>query len=486
MVQTRAATDRALWAQRQSRLFRLPQELRDQIYYHVFSTTELVFDGRPSADRRLGKKRRAAGRMKSHVEKENISRLGLLRVCRRIRDENAERWIGQVWFSFYNLRDLQRVMTAVPPEKLSKIRFMRVLCPSTETYGNLFHCTLDTVFATLPGLRLDKLVVHGLNYHRMLNDLMQAHPADGDILEHMIARGDGWKELHYICSNSLAPACGDPKYSPWFPERGPPPQPHDWAGLLRQRDGADSHASVTIYRLDMKGERVVIPAGLAPTTQLAKSGKQSVYTGSQRRTSWLDWGWDNVFDFNRLQASDRYDWVDSSTQWCPFEGDFYRDESVEFDYTPSAQSFLRRVDEQWKGMRIVVKRGLGADYATKKRSPDIAPGTGPFPPQGWHNQQELFQQNQQRLRTQQELLQQNQQELLQQNQQRLHTQQELLQQRTAELFQQNQQRLQNMRELLQQNQQTLHNQRELLQQIQQRLQELLQQIQQTPRENRLW
>ncbi|KAH8912940.1 hypothetical protein BR93DRAFT_124246 [Coniochaeta sp. PMI_546] len=380
MVQTRAATRAQALAQTraqvQSPFFRLPQELLDQIYYHVFSTTELAFDERPPPPGHAGFKQR------------KFSRLGLLRTCRRARDDIADRWIGYVWFSFYNLWDLLRVMTAVPPDKLSKMRFLRILCPSLSysthrVNTSVYHCTLDAVFGILPGLRLDKLVVHGLSYHRSAQD-----HTDCRILQEMITRGDGWKELHYICPRSLILACHD---YPWWREGSVPPQPEQWHHILRDRDGEDSDASVTIYRSDPKGDALsqqVQPAFKRRRRRAIRGKRRKARAGKQprdpsARINWLDWGWAEDKDFEQPAKGRRYDWVGGSTQWCPFTGDLYRDKSVKFgqecpvgvwpqDYRTSTSLFLRLPTERWKGMHIVVKRGSGADYTAKLGSPAIA------------------------------------------------------------------------------------------------------------------
>lgn len=61
-----------------------------------------------------------------------------------------------------------------------------------------FDCDLDNVLGILPGLRLDKLIVHGLTYYNHVGP-----QTDRAILHEMITNPHGWKELHYICSNSL-------------------------------------------------------------------------------------------------------------------------------------------------------------------------------------------------------------------------------------------------------------------------------------------
>lgn len=89
----------------------------------------------------------------------------------------------------------------------------------------------------LPGLRLDKLTVLGSS----------AGEEAYDTLEGLIKYGNGWKELHFITPNSMM--LGFAKMDrfmvdPYWRK----PQPSAWDEILRQRDGANSGASITIYR----------------------------------------------------------------------------------------------------------------------------------------------------------------------------------------------------------------------------------------------
>lgn len=68
-----------------------------------------------------------------------------------------------------------------------------------------------------------------------------------DTLEGLVKHGNGWRELHFITANSemlgfaKAPTLiGDPYWRK--------PQPSTWNDILLRRDGANSGASVTIYR----------------------------------------------------------------------------------------------------------------------------------------------------------------------------------------------------------------------------------------------
>lgn len=382
MVQTRSQVRAAIaiWPQRQSHFFRLPQELRDMVYYHVFSTTELAFDEQDSRYKKKQAKKRENAR--------NSRQLGLLRTCRRTRDDIADTWIGLVWFSFCKLWDLLRIMTAVPPDKLSKIRHLRILCPRlTYCEGDDnprdFDCALDAVFGILPGLRLDKLVVHSLTYHKHADAYIDCH-----ILHEMITNPHGWKELHYICSNSLVLADSGIWLAPGWPGTAP----EYWETLLRLRDAPDSNASVTVFR-PARGDAVSRVVRSAPTShakcellaeRLAKEANRKFTVPRNRRMNWLDWGWTVKNEKIRTpNDGKRYAWVDTSTNWCPFSGDFYLNESVEFEYrTPDGvqpsvyrgvrEEFLRSPEERWKGMHIVVKRGSGADYTAKARSHEIA------------------------------------------------------------------------------------------------------------------
>jgi hypothetical protein len=257
----------------------------------------------------------------------------------------------------------------MPPRSLSKIRLLRLFNPLLQyVYGRKYNkiacytCSLDSVLGILPGLRLDKLVVHASWYHRF------EPVCEYTILDKLIRHGDGWKELHYIFPDSTYLAWGSGRRGvPDIPRRQGP-QPQQWESVLEARDGVSSRPSVTIHRANPRDD-------VAPTTGSAKG---------PRLANWMDVGGYKRDDQGSYKSKDpRYNWLDKSTQWCLFTGDFYRDDSVPFeqhvpdgvaaaDYGYAEDPFLMDPAEQWKGLHIVVKRGSGVDYTAKPGSPLIA------------------------------------------------------------------------------------------------------------------
>ncbi|KAB5576383.1 hypothetical protein GE09DRAFT_1266147 [Coniochaeta sp. 2T2.1] len=194
------------WVQGQSPLLRLPQELKDIIYDHVFSTTELSFDGRPYTNAHFMSIRTTAVGHQPHY---NASSLALLRTCRRLRHEIGDTWISKVRFSFFSLWNFERVLARVPAPKLSEIRLVHVLEASFDFWSlrvyQVLHSSygvrsvtpitvqpnrwpepdrtlahphphpttpdaspgrpyINTVVGMFPALRLDELVVQGNTY----------------------------------------------------------------------------------------------------------------------------------------------------------------------------------------------------------------------------------------------------------------------------------------------------------------------------------
>jgi hypothetical protein len=215
--------------QTSSMLLQLPRELRDQIYTCLFTSTRLTFG------------ERAISRIEAKTMKPTPNALAILRTCHQINQEARPLWLGQVLFCFENPEDLLDKLSALAPAILSQIRHVRtggrpVMLQPIGDDDDVFY-RLVWVLKLLPGLQLDKLTVLGFS--------------SGEIayytLEGLAKHGTGWRELHFITPNSAMLGFGrrnifmaDP-----FWRR---PQPGTWNDILFQRDGADSGASVTVYR----------------------------------------------------------------------------------------------------------------------------------------------------------------------------------------------------------------------------------------------
>ncbi|RYP09133.1 hypothetical protein DL765_008558 [Monosporascus sp. GIB2] len=219
-----------------SPLFRLPQELRDQVYSYLFARTRISHGERqdPSGDRRLRIRPSPHG-------------LAILRACRRASYEIGDRWLGEVTFNFEDQVTMLDALTALPAEKLSKMRHLRVRGRKLELGfrggSNFRACySLASTLKLLPGLRLDTLTV--------LGDADYRHGYE--TLDELVREGSGWRELRFV-----SPSCALLGYANTMPlftddtqERRfwRKPQPADWQGALDDRDGETSGPSVTVYR----------------------------------------------------------------------------------------------------------------------------------------------------------------------------------------------------------------------------------------------
>ncbi|KAK0610377.1 hypothetical protein B0T17DRAFT_544361 [Bombardia bombarda] len=192
------------YSQLQSPLFRLPLELRFMIYTFLFSSTRLswglidywtagnmnpsiIWDGDPSDD---------DDSIQEHTiklfPKENS--LVLLRVCHRVRFEIGDTWLKQVLFSFTSPEAVLDKLTAIPRAVLSKIRHLRVydrdlelFLPDSASQMQPGHFNIAYALRTLAGLKLDRLTIL----------------SDRDVFwtfctVETVTRFNGWKELHYI------------------------------------------------------------------------------------------------------------------------------------------------------------------------------------------------------------------------------------------------------------------------------------------------
>jgi hypothetical protein len=207
----------------------IPRELRDKIYFCLFASTRITFG------------KRNTSRITTKTMKPAPNALAILRTCRQVNQEAGPLWLGHVLFNFENPEDLLDKLSILPSITLSQIRHVRtggrplMLQPSGEDDDVYYR--LVSALKLLPGLRLDKLTVLG--------------PSGGgiayDTLEELVKYGNGWRELHFITPNSTM--LGFAKMDifvadPYWRK----PQPSTWDEIVRQRDGANSGASVIVYR----------------------------------------------------------------------------------------------------------------------------------------------------------------------------------------------------------------------------------------------
>ncbi|KAI0813627.1 hypothetical protein GGR55DRAFT_702690 [Xylaria sp. FL0064] len=161
--------------QSSSIFFRLPTELRFEVYKSLFSATRLTFGEwiRPKANS-----------------------LALLRTCRRIEAEIDDMWIQHVLFNFCSHKSIYDKLVCLPIHIISKIRHVRVVdqLHPYVTQPVQANC-LAIVLQQIPGLKLDRLTVLGSEDH---NKGQGRRIVTCSSLDHLIYLCRGWKELHYI------------------------------------------------------------------------------------------------------------------------------------------------------------------------------------------------------------------------------------------------------------------------------------------------
>jgi hypothetical protein len=222
--QTANQQDDAINPQLQSRLLRLPRELRDEIYRYVFASTRISSGERHVKDR-----------LRNTIIKSSPTALAILRTCRLIGLEAGYLWLSHVTFSFERPEDLLDKISGIPTHTLSQIRHIRVGGGWLELQSLEDDC--DTLYSLamalklLPALNLDTLTVIG----------HQNGPDAYSTVDGLIQEGNGWKELRFIAPNSNM-------LDFWMWGDYHKPQPGAWNSILEARDGAESGASVTVYR----------------------------------------------------------------------------------------------------------------------------------------------------------------------------------------------------------------------------------------------
>ncbi|KAJ0414386.1 hypothetical protein BJY00DRAFT_318871 [Aspergillus carlsbadensis] len=213
-------------------LLLLPAELRLQVYLHLFSATRLAYGERVMT--RISPKYK---RMKPAPNS-----LAILRSCLLINREIESSWISQVLFTFERVHDLLEKLSSVPRAVVERIRHIRVDAnPLTSVrplnYRNSVFVKLAWALKLIPGLCLDTLTIIG-------DDRPELTYA---ALDELVRFGDEWRELYYVTVDSKMLGF---RRVQMFDQTiyGRQPQPSTWARVVAGRDGADSGASVTMYR----------------------------------------------------------------------------------------------------------------------------------------------------------------------------------------------------------------------------------------------
>ena len=301
--------------QTRSLLFqRLPQELRDYIYMLLFSNTRI-----------MNNNARWYWSSKGTVRPVPNS-LALLVVCRRARFEIGKSWLHYVLFWYGCGEEMLERLSGLPVDILSQIRHIRVTGTQIQAQGfpGPFPAyPLVSTLKLLPGLRLDQLTVLDFTLNGK----------EYEILSSLIAEGNGWKTLRYVCRSSemlgfsfRASNLSDPKCRYWRK-----PEPMHWQTIIERRDGTASNPSVTIYR--SKARRGRWYPNLSPYSPIMNELR--------------------IFDPSKRDKFEQKPW----------EGPYWGQDMV-----PSDPELMTE-REGSKDMLIIVKRGAGADYEERKDSP---------------------------------------------------------------------------------------------------------------------
>lgn len=214
----------------------LPGEMRVEIFSWVFSSTRITF-GEVSIGGRSA--------INPTINKSKPHALALLYTCRQIYSETRSLWKEWVLFNFQTPEAMLDILYPLPENILSRIRHVRTsgrpilltLLEDDEYYR------IVTATKLLPALRLNTFTVLAGSANQYAGGTPEFRY---DSIDELIKYGNGWKELRYIAPNSTM--LGFAALSAWGRDYIRKPQPRDWNEIIHKRDGADSGASVTIYR----------------------------------------------------------------------------------------------------------------------------------------------------------------------------------------------------------------------------------------------
>lgn len=214
----------------------LPRELRDEVYSWVFSSTRITF----------GESKKELSGRESTIKKSRPNSLALLYTCQKIHQEARGGWIGCVLFNFETSCAMLDTLSELPSSIISQLRHVRIsgkpLMLSFDDDDAFYR--IASVLKLLPDLRLDTLTVLAGCASRI--GLGGSPELGYDIIDGLVKHGNGWKNLYFITPDSSMLGC--PKSTLWSHTFVRQPQPGDWNEAICARDGANSGASVTIYR----------------------------------------------------------------------------------------------------------------------------------------------------------------------------------------------------------------------------------------------
>ncbi|KAI1744519.1 hypothetical protein F4680DRAFT_226956 [Xylaria scruposa] len=223
-------------AQQNSRLFQIPQELRDMIYTQLFIDTRLCH----------GILRDTDTPTVQIVPASNA--LSIQRSCRRARAEIGDSWLGQILFHFMDPGTMLTKLGTLPIPTLSKVRHVRIADIMYSCSDGKHYYYPVQYLKLLPGLRLDTLTIFGCHNTELRDDSEFAYIR----LDMLMECSQGWKELRFISKTSALLGFVSRFYIAHQQPRCP--QPADWIYLMNNRDGTASQPSVSIYRSTLAGQ----------------------------------------------------------------------------------------------------------------------------------------------------------------------------------------------------------------------------------------
>ncbi|KAK8039461.1 hypothetical protein PG993_007872 [Apiospora rasikravindrae] len=204
-------------------LFKLPQEIRDQIYAEVFAATQ------------------------HHA-------LALLACCSRIRNEIGHSWLNHILLCFKKPAImLERLLNV--PAPLSSVHYVRVygfegmMLAKRSTRDPSAYAHVHDFLRALPGLVLKELEVVAAGSGSDVGEYQD--------VELLLSRSSGWKKLtvHFPHSGLLgdahcSPAMENEHYEYRYGLQGHVrrPLPRAFREVLLKRDGADSGSTVDIFQ----------------------------------------------------------------------------------------------------------------------------------------------------------------------------------------------------------------------------------------------
>lgn len=224
------------------RFFHLPLELRQHVYRSYLSSLTQVFPDLPAP--------------------------AIFLSSRQLHDEAKPHYWQNTHFDFPSTKRLLDFLTSIDNTTLTQLRHISVhgypfpvfLDPSKQ--ASWITYPFETILPLFPGLQLSTFRFWDPFHGEGVDEDGWGHDATYITVEHFI-KSQGFRELTYIVAHDQFMyqvefwTSGNGKDETKISERHP--QPSTWDAMMKARDGADSGASVTMYRvLDNGNQRIAL------------------------------------------------------------------------------------------------------------------------------------------------------------------------------------------------------------------------------------